>query len=361
MQVGLLVQQLLYFKESYMSKSPFFKSLIKNLPSETSVASDGTSSSEFTGYVDTGNYAFNAALSGSLFGGMPKNKITALCGDPASGKTILALGIARKWLDDNPEGAIIYFDTESATTNSMLESHGIDLDRFVKSEPETIEKFRQTALQILDRYAETPEKERQPMMMILDSLGNLSSEKEVQDIRDQKDTRDMTKAGLLRGTFRVLRLKLAKLNVAMIVNNHVYQNVGNPYGPPKVISGGCVAAGTLVIMGDDTLKPIESIISGDVVKTYDGLETVTHVWNPNTLEEGTPECIEIEWEDGTKTIVSEKHSFVVGDRWVMAKELTLNDEVKTIRDINNSSAKPQLETYLESRISNNLSKQERTK
>lgn len=216
----------------------FFRSLIKDLPAMTTIASDGLSSSEFDGYVNTGSYTLNAALSGSLFGGMPNNKITVFAGDPATGKTFFVLGVVKQWMEDNPEGGVIYFDTESAVTNQMLSERGIDLTRLVKSEPETIEQFRQTALQILDRYEESGQKKgRQPMLMVLDSLGNLSSAKEVEDIRAEKDTRDMTKAGLIRGTFRVLRLRLAKLGVPMIATNHVYAVVG-AYVPTKAMSGG---------------------------------------------------------------------------------------------------------------------------
>lgn len=216
----------------------FFRTLIKDLPAMTTVAADGLSSSEFDGYINTGSYALNAALSGSLFGGMPNNKITVFAGDPATGKTFFVLGVVKQWMEDNPDGGVIYFDTESAVTNQMLSERGIDLTRLVKSEPETIEQFRQTALQILDRYEESGQKKsRQPMLMVLDSLGNLSSAKEVEDIRAEKDTRDMTKAGLIRGTFRVLRLRLAKLGVPMIATNHVYAVVG-AYVPTKAMSGG---------------------------------------------------------------------------------------------------------------------------
>lgn len=247
----------------------FFKDLIKGLPASSSIASAGTSSSEFEGYINTGSYTLNAALSGSIFGGMPNNKITAFCGDPATGKTFFALGIMKQWQIDNPKGSVIYFDTESATTNKMMESQGVDLDRTVKVEPETIEQFRQTALQMLDRYAEAPEKGRPPMLMVLDSLGNMSSSKEMADIRDSKDTRDMTKAGLLKGTFRVLRLQLAKHNVAMIVNNHVYANVGNPYGPPKIISGGSgliYVSDSIALLSKSKDKDKDKNIIGSIVK-----------------------------------------------------------------------------------------------
>ena len=137
----------------------FFRTLIKDLPAMTTIAADGLSSSEFDGYINTGSYTLNAALSGSLFGGMPNNKITVFAGDPATGKTFFVLGVIKQWMEDNPDGGVIYFDTESAVTNQMLSERGIDLTRLVKSEPETIEQFRQTALQILDRYEESIERQ----------------------------------------------------------------------------------------------------------------------------------------------------------------------------------------------------------
>jgi len=217
-----------------MPKS-LFAELLKNVPASASVAIDGTSSSEFGKYVDTGSYVLNAALSGSLFGGMPDNKITVFAGESSTGKTFFILSILKAWMRQNPTGNVIYFDTESAVTNQMLTERGLDLSRIAKVEPETIEQFRQSALAILDNY-ESAQTDT-PIIMVLDSLGNMSSNKEVTDVRDQKDARDMTKAQLIRGTFRVLRLRLAKLAVPMLVTNHVYAVVG-AYVPTKALSGG---------------------------------------------------------------------------------------------------------------------------
>lgn len=290
----------------------FFRALIKDLPAMTTIAADGLSSSEFDGYINTGSYTLNAALSGSLFGGMPNNKITVFAGDPATGKTFFVLGVIKQWLEDNPDGGVIYFDTESAVTNQMLSERGIDLTRIVKSEPETIEQFRQTALQILDRYDETPQKGRQPMLMVLDSLGNLSSAKEVEDIRAEKDTRDMTKAGLIRGTFRVLRLRLAKLGVPMICTNHVYNVIG------------CLSDSAHVIMSDGSVKNITDIAVGDMVQTLNGPHPVTDLYQYDVNE-----TYDIEFEDGTIVQATPNHKFMTADgQWVRADELSVTDEVR---------------------------------
>jgi intein/homing endonuclease len=80
-------------------------------------------------------------------------------------------------------------------------------------------------------------------------------------------------------------------------------------------------------MFDDSLKNIEDIKVGELVKTLNGSKPVTHIWDPSTLENGTPECYEIEFEDGYKCVVSENHPFLTTQGWIEAKNLNLNNEV----------------------------------
>lgn len=248
--------------------SDFFRAMVKDLNDEnTSIAEDGLNSSEFSGTVDTGCYILNAALSGSLYGGVPNNKITAFAGESATGKTFFVMGVVKQFLNDNPDAAVFYFDTEAAVTKEMMKSRGIDTNRVIISEPETIQKFRHTALQIIDNYSKTPEKQRPPMMMVLDSLGQLSTTKEVEDTADGKETRDMTKAAVLKATFRVLNLKLAKVNVPLLVTNHVYDVVGS-YIPMKEMSGGSglkYTASQIVFLGKKKEKDGQEVI-GNIIK-----------------------------------------------------------------------------------------------
>jgi RecA/RadA recombinase len=217
--------------------SDYFRTMIAGLDIDTTMAVDGKSSAEFSGFIDTGSYTLNALLSGSLFGGMPNNKVLALAGESTTGKSLFTLGIVRNFLNQHPDGGVIYFDTESAITNQMLSAQGIDLHRVIKSEPETLEQFKHRAVTILDKYMKQEPDERQPLLLVLDSLGNLSSSKEIGDTLEGKEVKDMTKPGLIRGIFRVLRLRLGRANVPMIVTNHVYEKVG-AYVPTKVMSGG---------------------------------------------------------------------------------------------------------------------------
>lgn len=247
----------------------FFKQFVADIDDpDTSLASDGTSSSEFTSYMDTGSYSFNAALSADLYGGFPDNKVLLLAGDPSTGKTFFALSLIKNFLDQKKDGKVFYFDTESAITNKMLEDRGIDTNRVVKSEPDTIEKFRMVAVKILDKYADIPKEERFPLLMVLDSLSALPSNKEVADTVAGNDTRDMTKPGVIKGTFRVLRLKMAKVGVPFIVTNHVYTSVGQ-YIPMKVIGGGMggkYAADTIAMLSKKSEKDDDKNVTGSLVR-----------------------------------------------------------------------------------------------
>ena len=246
----------------------FLSDLVKKLDDEhTTIAAEGKSSAEFSGTIDTGSYILNAALSGSLYGGVPNNKITAFAGEAATGKTFFVLGVMSQFLKTNPDGGVIYFDTESAVTNEMMQQRGIDTQRVVKSEPESIQRFRHTSLQVLNNYLEQPLDERRPFLMVLDSLGQLSSSKELEDTAEGKETRDMTKAQVLKATFRVLNLRLAKAGIPLIVTNHTYDVVGS-YVPTKEMSGGSglkYSASTIVMLSKSKERNGKEVI-GNIIK-----------------------------------------------------------------------------------------------
>ena len=245
----------------------FFRNIVKDLKDEnTTIAYDGMASSEFGAAIDTGAYILNAALSGTIKGGMPNNKITCFAGESATGKTFFALGIVRKFLVDNPTGGVFYFDTEAAVTKEMMEERGIDTKRVIISEPESVQQFRHNTLQILDNYIKEG-KDKPPMLMVLDSLGQMSTTKELEDTMEGKETRDMTRAQILKATFRVLTLKLAKANVPLIVTNHVYDLVGS-YIPTKEMSGGSglkYTASQIIFLSKKKDKDGKDVI-GNIIK-----------------------------------------------------------------------------------------------
>ena len=169
----------------------FLKEIVKEIGDEyTQLAAD---IDETERYIDTGSYIFNAVVSGSVFGGVSSNKITAIAGESSTGKTYFSLAVVKNFLDNNPDGYCLYFDTEAAVNKGLLESRGLDLTRTVVVNVVTIEEFRTKALKAVAKYLEMPIEERKPCMFVLDSLGMLSTEKEIRDALDDKQVRDMTK------------------------------------------------------------------------------------------------------------------------------------------------------------------------
>ena len=218
--------------------SDFLQDAIKAAGNEyAALVEDGVEAGDVDSFVDTGSYIFNALLSGSIYGGMPQNKVVAIAGESATGKTFFVLGMVKNFLEKNPNAGVLYFESESAITKQMIIDRGIDPKRMVIMPVTTVQEFRTQAIRVLDDHLSKPEGDRPQMMICLDSLGMLSTTKEVEDTADGKETRDMTRAQVLKAAFRVLTLKLGKAKVPMVVTNHTYDVVGSMF-PQKEMGGG---------------------------------------------------------------------------------------------------------------------------
>ena len=216
----------------------FLKQIIKETGNEyASLVSEGVEAGDVDKFIDTGSHIFNALLSGSIYGGMPSNKITAFAGESGTGKTFFVLGMCKHFLDNHPEGGVIYFESESALTKTLIENRGVDSKRMVIMPVTTVQEFRTQSLAVLEKYINQDEADRKPILFVLDSLGMLSTTKEVEDTADGKETRDMTRAQVLKAAFRVLTLKLGRAKVPMVITNHTYDVVG-AYMPMKEMGGG---------------------------------------------------------------------------------------------------------------------------
>ena len=246
----------------------FLDSVIKDSGNEfASRVSDGVAAGDTSSFVDTGSYIFNAVVSGSLFGGIPSNKVTALAGESSTGKTFFALSVVRNFLANNSNGGVIYFESESALSKDIIESRGIDSKRMVIFPVATIEEFRTQAVRIVDKYLKEPKESRQPMMFVLDSLGMLSTSKEMEDISNDKQVRDMTKSQLIKGAFRVLTLKLGQAGIPMLVTNHTYDVIGS-YVPAKEMGGGAglkYAASSIIFLTKSKEKEGTDLV-GNIIK-----------------------------------------------------------------------------------------------
>jgi RecA/RadA recombinase len=248
--------------------SNFLKDIIKDVGNEyATLVSDGIDSADVTNFIDTGSYSFNALLSGSIFGGLAGNKITAIAGEAATGKTFFALGICKNFLDKDKEAGVIYFESESAISKEMIVSRGVDATRMVIVPVATVQEFRNQSIKVLDKYLEQPEDKRKPLMLVLDSLGMLSTTKEMEDTAEGKETRDMTRSQIVKSTFRVLTLKLGRAKVPMIMTNHTYDVIGSMY-PQKEMGGGSglkYAASSIIYLGKRKEKDADNEVIGNII------------------------------------------------------------------------------------------------
>ena len=246
----------------------FLKSVIKELDNEyASVVEDGVAAGDCDSFIDTGSYIFNALLSGSIYGGLPANKITALAGESSTGKTFFALSMVRYFLEQNPTGEVIYFESESAITKGMMKERNIDTSRIGLVPVTTVQEFRTQSIKIVDEYMKVKKEDRPPLMFVLDSLGMLSTTKELEDATAGKETRDMTRAQITKSIFRLLTLKLGTAGIPLIVTNHTYDVVGS-YVPMKEMGGGSglkYAASTIIYLSKSKEKDGTEVI-GNIVK-----------------------------------------------------------------------------------------------
>jgi RecA/RadA recombinase len=167
---------------------------------------------------------------------MPDNRIIGLAGESSVGKTYLALSIIKTYLDADPKNVVAYYDTEAAINKAQLISRGIDPKRVIIAEVDTLQNFKTHCLKTIDAYSKVMGKDKPRLLMVLDSLGMLSTSKEMADSTEGKDVKDMTRPQIVRAVFRTITLKAARARVPLIVTNHVYVGVG--MYPTNEVSGG---------------------------------------------------------------------------------------------------------------------------
>jgi len=255
----------------------------------------------------------NIAFSGSLNGGLLPG-LTIVAGASKSFKTMLSLYCMKAYLEKYPDGVALLYDSEFGITPEYLKSFNIDIDRVIHIPIEDVEKLK---FDIVNRLSDIEKKDN--VFIMIDSVGNLASKKEVEDAENEKSVADMSRAKSLKSLFRIITPHLTTKNIPCVAVNHVYQEIG--LYPKAIVSGGCVVAGT-EIQTPEGLKKVEDFSVGEYVNTLSGPQIVTHTWNPDTLEEGTPECYEITFEDGHTVTVSDRHKFLINGKWVEAKDLT---------------------------------------
>lgn len=208
-----------------MAKEFSFADLNKEMSkiSEYGETMDKSTISAIDHYIPTGNYMLNMCLTASLFGGYPNNRAIALAGPSGTGKTFLTLNAVKQAQDLGY--SIVYYDSENAVDRDLIEKFGIDPSRFRYEPCNTVQEFRTSVTAITEVLIEQKSKgaELPKIMMVLDSAGNLATQKEIDDAKTGSDKSDMTRARLLKSTFRILMTKLGICKIPLLFTNHTYQ------------------------------------------------------------------------------------------------------------------------------------------
>lgn len=187
--------------------------------------SDGSGVSEITEYISTGNYILNAAFTGSLFQGIPNNRSVEIFGPSSTGKTFILLNLAR---EAQKKGYyVIWYDSENAIESSQVKNFGCDITKFRYEPVNTVEEFRTNVTNLVDTLIEQKElgKKIPKVFIVLDSVGNLATAKEVEDSKLGKDKQDMTRSKVIKSIFRILMTKLGVIGASFVFSNHCYQTL----------------------------------------------------------------------------------------------------------------------------------------
>jgi RecA/RadA recombinase len=262
----------------------------------------------------------NAAFSGSINGGIHSGLILA-AGPSKSYKTLLSLVCVKAYLNKYDDAVAIILDSEGGVTPEYLKQHGISPERVIHVPIENLEALK---FEMVHQLKEINRGDH--VIFVIDSIGNTASVKEIEDAMNEKTVGDFTRAKSTKALFRMVTPSLVAKDIPCIAICHTYEEIGAMYAK-TIISGGCLEAGTLIQMSNGTNKKVEEISVGELVKTLDGDKEVTYTWNPDTLENGTPECYRVTFEDGTSVVCSAPHKFMIDGKWVEAEKLHAGDEV----------------------------------
>lgn len=172
----------------------------------------------------------NVALSGKLDGGLTPG-LTMWAGPSKHFKTAFSLLMAKSYLDKYPDAALLFYDSEFGTPQSYFDSFGIDTERVLHTPLTDIEQLKFDVMQQLTNL-ERDDK----LIIIIDSIGNLASKKEVDDALEGKSVADMSRAKQVKSLFRMVTPHLTMKDIPMIVVNHTYKEIG--MFPKDIVGGG---------------------------------------------------------------------------------------------------------------------------
>ncbi len=228
----------------------------------------------------------NVALSGRVDGGLTPG-LLLLAGPSKHFKSAFALVMAAAYLKKNPEAVMLFYDSEFGTPQSYFESFDVDMDRVVHTPVTNVEELKFDITQQLDKIEKNDK-----VIIIIDSIGNLASKKEVDDALDGKSVADMSRAKALKSLFRIVTPHLSLKDIPLVAINHTYKEIG--LFPKDVVSGGTgiyYSADTIWIIGRQQDK---------VGQEIQGYHFVINIEKSRHVKEKSKIPITVSWEGGIK-------------------------------------------------------------
>ena len=250
---------------------------------ETNVLSDSKLFST-KDLIQTSVPALNVALSGKLDGGLTPG-LTIFAGPSKQFKTAFAMMLVKSFLDKYDDGIVLFYDSEFGAPQSYFENFGIDTGKVVHTPITDIEQLKHD---IMKQINELERKDR--VMIVVDSVGNLASKKEVDDALDGKSVADMTRAKQMKSLFRMITPHLTIKDIPMVVVNHTYMEIG--MFPKAIVSGGTgiyYSADNIFIIGRQQEKQGTEVV---------GYNFIINVEKSRYVREKSKIPIEVTFEGG---------------------------------------------------------------
>ena len=247
-----------------MTEVRFNMSLLEKLKKNTTIKDSAIlAKSKFFSEKDsipTAVPMVNVALSGRLDGGLTPG-LTMWAGPSKHFKTAFSLLMAKSYMDKYPDAVLLFYDSEFGTPIKYFETFDIDMDRVLHTPLTDIEQLKFDIMQQLQEISRG-----EHLIIVLDSIGNLASKKEVEDALDQKSVADMSRAKQVKSLFRMVTPHLTLKDVPMVVVNHTYMEIG--MFPKAIVGGGTgsyYSADNIFIIGRQQEKEGTEIVGYNFV------------------------------------------------------------------------------------------------
>jgi hypothetical protein len=293
----------------YMSKdvNPLISRLLKNSPTKNSSVLSDSIFFKDKDIIPTDLPILNIAFSGSPVGGLSSG-LTVFAGQSRSFKSLLGLFCMKAYLDKYHDGVGILYDSEGGITPEYLNANGIDPSRVIHIPIEHLEMLK---FDMVKTLKEVDRKDH--VFMMIDSLGNTASLKELEDAENEKTVAEMQRAKTMKGLFRMVTPSLIAKDVPCVAIAHTYKEMG------------CLSGDTLIRTANGN-EYIKNIKEGCLVYTNNGIQRVDHIFTPEDLQKEDKIFLEIELDDGSYIHCTGNHQFLMSDRtWKSAENFRIGD------------------------------------